>query len=151
MPFSLDPPAPPAVIRVAEAADSSEAAFAARAKREGWSDSQAEWIGRLGVAALAGNAQPTPEQTDAAYKAAGRRLSAGYFDHAVDQGKSRLVAFLTVIDLEKQVIERAGGKPPDYSDESLRTAFRALEAAAGQNLPVEEQIATAFVVLRRPK
>lgn len=152
MPFIIDLPPPPvvtALVPAAETAADLEARFAARAKREGWSDSQAEWIGRLGVAALGGGNAPSAEAIDRAYKAAGRRLSAGYFDHAVDEGKSRLVAFLTVIDLEKQVITRAGGKPPNYSDAALRVAFRALEDAAAQKVSVEEQLVTAFAVLRR--
>lgn len=143
------PPVMPAVMRAAESADGFEAAFAARAKREGWSDSQAEWIGRLGVAALDGATSPAPDMIERAYKAAGRRLSAGYFNHALDEGKSRLVAFLTVIDLERQVVTRAGGKAPDYADSALQMAYRALEDAAARNLSVEDQLATAFVVLRQ--
>ena len=152
MPPLIDMPAPPTlagVIRADEAPGVLEAQFTARAKREGWSDSQAEWIGRLGVAALDGASSPTPAAFERAYKAAGRRLSAGYFNHALDEGKSRLVAFLTVIDLEKQVITRAGGKPPDYPNQTLQSAFRALEEAAARSDSVEEQLATAFFVLRR--
>ncbi|AIQ89278.1 hypothetical protein ACN9MF_06820 [Methylobacterium fujisawaense] len=152
MPPLIDLPTPPILaeaIRADEAPGALEAMFTARAKREGWSDSQAEWIGRLGVAALDGAVSPTPAAIDRAYKAAGRRLSAGYFNHALDEGKSRLVAFLTVIDLEKQVIMRAGGKPPNYPDQALQTAFRALEEAAARKDSVEEQLATAFLILRQ--
>ena len=152
MPPLIDLPQPQvviAVVRSAESADSREAQFAARARREGWSESQAEWIGRLGVAALDGVASPTQEAFDRAFKAAGRRLSAGYFNHALDEGKSRLVAFLTVIDLEKQVITRAGGRAPDYPDSALQAAYRALEEADAQKLSVEDQLATAFAILRQ--
>ena len=152
MPPLIDVPVAPvvqAVVRAAQSADGLEATFAARAKREGWSDSQAEWIGRLGVAALDGATSPAPEAIDRAYKAAGRRLSAGYFNHALDEGKTRLVAFLTVIDLEKQVITRAGGKAPDYADSALQAAYRALEDAAARRVSVEDQLATAFAILRQ--
>ncbi len=44
---------------------------------------------------------------------------------------------------------RAGGKPPNYPDQALQTAFRALEEAAARKDSVEEQLATAFLILRQ--
>lgn len=126
-----------------------EAQLATRAKASGWSDSQAQWIGRLGAEVLQGQPASSPAALEAAYKAAERQLSVGYFNNAVEQGKSRLVAFLTVIDLEKQVIVRAGGTAPAYSDDALKTAYAALEGAASRGAPVEEQIAVAFTALRQ--
>lgn len=126
-----------------------EVQLTARAKANGWSDSQATWIGRLGVEALGDNASPTPEQVMEAYKTGERRLSVGYFNNALNEGKSRLVAFLTVIDLEKQVIERGGGKAPAYSDDALKAAYGALENAAAHGASVDEQLAVAFARLRQ--
>jgi len=126
-----------------------EAQLVTRAKASGWSDSQAQWIGRLGAEVLQGQSAASPATLEAAYKAAERQLSVGYFNNAVEQGKSRLVAFLTVIDLEKQVITRAGGTAPAYSDDALKTAYAALEGAAARGAPVEEQIAVAFIALRQ--
>lgn len=151
MPILFEMPQPPARIELVqmESMKGMEARFTARALASGWSQSQADWIGRLGARELGAVASPTQAQIDAAYKAAERQLSAGYFNDAIAHGKSRLVAFLTVIDLEKQVIERGGGKAPDYGDDALKSAYEALEDAAARGLSVEDQIAAAFATLRR--
>lgn len=151
MPILFEMPPQPAHIELVqmESMTGMEAKFTARALASGWSQSQADWIGRLGARELGSVASPSEAQMDAAYKAGERQLSAGYFNDAVAHGKSRLVAFLTVIDLEKQVIERGGGKAPDYGDDALKTAYAALEDAAARGLSVEDQIAAAFATLRR--
>lgn len=152
MPIVLDMPPQPAGIELVQMQQSNaalQAQLTARAKASGWSESQADWVGRLAAEALGDTSAPSPEQLDAAYKAGERLLSVGYFKNALSQGKSRLIAFLTVIDLEKQVIARGGGEVPNYSDDDLKAAYGALEGAAARGAPVEEQIAIAFATLRR--
>jgi hypothetical protein len=131
------------------ASDTSlEATFAVRAKAGGWSQSQAAWIGKLAAAALEGTTDRSAAALDAAYKEAGRKLSAGYFDNALNEGKSRLVAFLTVIDLEKQVAQRSGNPPPGYSEDALKTAYLALAQAAERGASSADQLEAAFATLR---
>lgn len=121
-----------------------EEQLAARAAADGWSKSQAEWIGRLG----ARQSLDSPPSFDDAYRAGRLALSAGYFNDALNRGKSRLVAFLTVVDLEKQVAIRAGHAAPDYPDEWLQRAYVAVAHAADGGLSSAEQIEAGYAVLR---
>lgn len=149
-PIDIIPPQPPTVttVQMVQADISIEAKFAERAKATGWSDSQAYWIGKLGAAAMENKTDTSPAALDAAFKDACRKLSAGYFDNAISEGKSRLVAFLTVIDLEKQVAQRAGDAVPTYSEDELKTAYLALAQAAERGASTAEQIEAAFASLR---
>lgn len=122
-----------------------------RALSEGWSQSQAEWIDRLAQepfiqAAIDG--APGVEALESAYDSARRQLTVGYFDHALEQGKNLYTAFLTIIDLEKQLAERRGEVPPDYPDSILMQACDAVELAAKQGLSSEDQIGAGFAVIR---
>lgn len=143
------PPSLPAIVLVQGKSRGAapEAALAERARRDGWSESQAGWIGKLGAAALA--AEGGVKTLDEAYQQGRRGLSVGYFDNALSQGKTRLVAFLTVIDLEKQVAQRAGAAPPAYSDEALKAAYVALAQAAEAGASSAEQLEIAFASLRK--
>lgn len=152
MPFLvyIVPPEPPVagIVQMVQADTSMEAKFADRAKASGWSDSQASWIGKLGAAVMETRTDRSPAAFDAAYKEACRKLSVGYFENAISEGKSRLVAFLTVIDLEKQVAQRAGDTVPSYSEDALKTAYLALAAAAERGASAADQIEAAFASLR---
>lgn len=140
---------PPAVAELLQAADEQ---ILARAKAEGWSVSQAEWIARLAhdplIRAVADD-RPGMEALEEAYGIARRKLAEGYFTHALAEGKSRYAAFLTVIDLERQVAERRGAAAPDYPDPVLLAACRAVEAAAAEEATPEEQIATGYAAIRQ--
>ena len=144
------PPEPPtaSMVQMVQADTSIEAKFAERAKARGWSDSQASWIGKIGAANMENSTDRSPAALDAAFKEACRKLSVGYFENAINEGKSRLVAFLTVIDLEKQVAQRAGGAVPNYSDDALKTAYVALAQAAERGASSDDQIEAAFASLR---
>ncbi|MGU3496944.1 hypothetical protein ACLBXM_23115 [Xanthobacteraceae bacterium A53D] len=142
------PPPPYVLVQQVAPGHSVEGDLKKRALADGWSESQAGWIGKLGAAALKDTASPTPQQMDAAYGAARRRLTVGYYEDALNKKKSRLVAFLTVIDLEKQVAERLGEKAPNYSDTQLQVAYTAVEKAAQMDLSSEQQIEAGFAVLR---
>ncbi len=141
------PPAAPAYVLV-QAGVSTEATLTARAKADGWSDSQAGWIGKLGVAAMPDPSATSQAALDAAYAAGRQALSVAYFDNALSKGKTRLVAFLTVIDLEKQVTVRAHLPAPDYPDNALQTAYTAVDAAFRQGLSSKDQVAAGFEALR---
>src|ERR1700761_883948 len=78
----------------------------ARAATEGWSDSQAQWLDRLSKQPLfqaIADGTPIDEAMERAYGEARRVLTAGYFDNVLNEGENRYTAFLTVIDLEKQL------------------------------------------------
>lgn len=147
VPFAM-PPQPPALVQVEQPGASVEETLSRRAQADGWSASQAGWIGKLGAAAMASEAKKPAATLDEAYKAGRRDLTIGYFDNALAQGKTRLVAFLTVIDLEKQVAQRAGGPVPDYPDDALKAAYVELAKAAERGASSAEQIEIGFAALR---
>jgi hypothetical protein len=126
---------------------SLETRLADRAKADGWSQSQADWIGKLGAAAAA-SGDDAGGGFEAAYKAGRRALSIAYFDHALADGKSRLVAFLTVVDLEKQVAQRAGAAAAEPSDADLQIAYAAVEVAYKQGASSAAQLEAGFAILR---
>ena len=139
---------PPAA---AELDASSRKKILERAEAEGWSKSQADWLDKLAKQPLfqaVADGVPGTEALEQAYAIARRKLAAGYFDNAIGEGKNRYTAFLTVIDLEKQVAERRGDAAPDYPDPILLEACRAVEAAAEKGLSTEDQIATGYGVIR---
>ncbi|MEN5084701.1 hypothetical protein ABE438_19630 [Bosea sp. TWI1241] len=130
---------------------SSRKQILAAAKAEGWSDSQADWLDKLAKQPLfqaVADGVPGEEALQQAYGIARRKLAAGYFDNALDEGKNLYTAFLTVVDLEKQIAERRGDTPPDYPDAILFEACRAVERAAAEGLSTEDQIATGFGMIR---
>lgn len=121
------------------------------ARLEGWSDSQAEWLDvlakeKLFEDVLAG--APSEQALTDAYRLARRRLTLGYFENALNEGKNRITAFLTVIDLERQLAERRGDVAPQYPDEVLMAACGAVEATAAAGKSNDEQIAAGFAVIR---
>lgn len=129
----------------------SRAHILEQAKLEGWSESQAEWLDVLAKEQLFDEVvagKPAAEALVDAYQLARRRLTVGYFENALNEGKNRIAAFLTVIDLDRQLAERRGEVPADYSDEVLMAACEAVEAAAAAGQPSDEQIAVGFAVIR---
>lgn len=156
MPFFVLPPvsSPPAIVTLADSTSqpSLETLLTAKASREGWSESQAEWIGKLGAAAYASSAvqaPPSPELFDGLFKTGIRQLTVGYFNDALSRGKTRLVAFLTIVDLESQVITRRGGQAPDYPDAWVKAAYLKVEEAASRGADSAEQIETGMAEIRR--
>lgn len=122
-----------------------------RAAAEGWTPAQADALDQLAKQPLfqaVADGVPGAEALEQAYKAARRELTIAYFDHALQSGKNRYTAFLTVIDLEKQLAERRGGPAPAYPDPVLLEACRAVEAAAQNGASSNDQIATGFAVIR---
>lgn len=122
------------------------------AAAEGWSDSQAHWLDILAKQTLfqeIADGKPTIEALNDAYATARRRLAVGYFENALNEGKNRITAFLTVVDLERQIAERRGDTPPDYPDAVLMAACEVVEAAAAQGLPSEQQIAAGFAEIAK--
>jgi hypothetical protein len=123
----------------------------ARAAAEGWSASQARWLDIIAKQPLfqaVVDGTPVVEALEQAYGEARRTLTVGYFNNALDEGKDRYTAFLTVIDLEKQLAERRGEAPPSYPQVVLLEACRAAEAAAQRGLASEEQIVAGFAVIQ---
>lgn len=123
----------------------------ARAAAEGWSPSQATWLDIIAKQPLlqaVADGTPLLTALEQAYADARRTLTTGYFNNALDEGKNRYTAFLTVIDLEKQLAERRGETPPAYPEDILLEACRAVEDAATRGLSSEDQIATGFAVIR---
>lgn len=122
-----------------------------RAEREGWSKSQAQWLDAFAeipfLEAVLNNV-PAAKALEQAYAQARRHLAEAYFDKALDDGKSRLVAFLTVVDLERQVAARLGDPAVDYPDAWLQQAAAAVEAAAAKGASSAEQLAAGFATLR---
>ncbi|MDQ1080077.1 hypothetical protein [Pseudoroseomonas cervicalis] len=123
----------------------------ARARLEGWSESQAGWLNVLAKEPLVQavvDGTPPEQAIQDAYLQARRRLTVSYFENALNEGKNRITAFLTVIDLEKQLAERRGDKPPAYPDTVLMAACGAVEQAAMAGRATEEQVAAGFDMLR---
>lgn len=147
----MDVPPQPAivVVQLAEQRGPSEASLAARAVADGWTSSQAEWIGKLGMAALdAKSGTAGADAFEETYKQGRKALTAAYFDNALKEGKNRLVAFLTVIDLEKQLAERSRSAVPTYTDEWLEAAYVELAQAAKRGASSADQLDIGFAVLR---
>jgi hypothetical protein len=123
-----------------------------RASVEGWTPAQADWLDRFAKQPLfqaIADGTPGMEALEQAYALARRRLTTSYFEHALDSGKDRTTAFLTVIDLERQLAVRRGAPEPHYPDPVLLDACRAVEAAAQEGASDEDQIAAGFAVIRR--
>lgn len=147
---SMDaPPTPPVILVEMPKPGLTEAELVARARADGWTASQADWIARLGLSAAGGaRANATAATFEETYKLGRKALTVAYFDNALSEGKSRLVAFLTVIDLEKQLAERRGAPVPDYRDDWLKAAYAALAEAAARSASSSEQLEIGFEVLR---
>lgn len=138
----------PAVQNLAGAA---EPLLQAQAEADGWSTPQAGWIVKLAMQPLmqsVANGTPGPEALDAAYHAARRRLTISYFEDAITRGKRPFEAFLTVIDLEKQVAERAGRAAPAYPDALLKHACEVVEGASRRGDTAEAQVEIGYSILR---
>lgn len=123
-----------------------------RASVEGWTPAQAEWLDRLAKQPLfqaIADGTPGTEALEQAYGVARRKLTTSYFEHALDSGKDHYTAFLTVIDLERQLAVRRGVPAPDYPDPVLLEACRAVVAASEAGASDEEQIAAGFAVIRQ--
>jgi hypothetical protein len=122
----------------------------ARAKADGWSDSQADWLDKLAkqpFLQMVADGKPGVEALIEAYRIAGRQLMIGYYNNALEHDKNRYTAFLTVIDLEKQMAERRGAEAPHYPDDILLTACRAAEAAGVAGESSEVQVEAGFAVI----
>lgn len=131
--------------------DTSREQILARAEIEGWSKSQADWLNKLAKEPLfqaVADGLPGAEALEQAYQLAKRQLTVGYFDNALAEGKNRYTAFLTVIDLEKQIAERRGEEAPSYPDEILMAACRSVEQAASGGASSEEQIEAGYATIR---
>lgn len=149
-PPALEPPS--LILRVQAVAQSLESLLAAKARQEGWSDSQAEWVGKLGAAEYAasgGQQRPSPELFEQLFKVGTRKLTIGYFNDALSRGKTRLVAFLTVLDLERQVKARRGEQVADYPDDWAKSAYVKVEEAAARGADSAEQIEAGLAEIRR--
>ena len=135
-----------------ELAALAETVILGRAAADGWSPSQAEWLVKLALEPLfqaVADRVPGPDALDEAYTQARRRLSISYFQDALDRGKRPMEAFLTVIDLERQVAERGGMAPPDYPDSALKPACAKVEGAALQGYRAADLVRIGYAVLHR--
>jgi hypothetical protein len=124
----------------------------ARARFEGWSIPQADWLARLALEPLfeaVANDVPGPDALDEAYRIACRKLAVAYFNNALNEGKDRRAAFLTVVDLHRQVAEQRDAAPVDYPDEILIVACRAVEAAHATGASSADQVAAGYAVIRQ--
>lgn len=147
--FMIDVPPAPAIVRVAAETPSAEEQLAARAQTDGWTPPQATALAKLGIAGMDGTSiAPGTPAFDQAYRQGRRAVTVLYFDNALQSGKTRLVAFLTVIDLEKQLAERRGGAAPQYADDWLKAAYVELAQAAARGASSAEQIEVGFAALR---
>jgi hypothetical protein len=145
----IDVPPAPSIVRPAAETPSAEEQLAARAQADGWTPPQAAALAKLGVAGMAGKSIATGTPAfDEAYRQGRRAVTVLYFDNALQSGQSRLVAFLTVIDLEKQLAERRGESAPQYADDWLKAAYAELAQAAARGASSAEQIEIGFAALR---
>jgi len=122
-----------------------------RAEREGWSKSQAQWLdsfAEVPFLELILSNVPAREALERAYAQARSQLAEAYFVKALEDGKSRLTAFLTVIALERQIAERKGEPPVEYPDEWLQQAAESVEVAAAAGAPPQEQLVRGFETLQ---
>lgn len=126
--------------------------FIAVAKQEGYSDDQAkniDLLARLPLIQDAVDGVPAEESFVHAYQLGRRQLALSYYENVLNKGKGYFTAFLTLIELEKQLAERRGEPAPEYPQEALIMACEAAEMAAEEGLSIEEQVATGFAMLRK--
>jgi hypothetical protein len=138
----------PAAVELDEA---SREQILKRAVANGWPMEQAIWIDRLAKQPLfqaVADGVPGPEALDKAYQHALLELATYYFDAAIDQGKSRMAAFLTIVAMAKSLAERRG-ETLDYPDAVLMPACEGVEEAARQGLPSKDQIVTGYAIIRK--
>jgi hypothetical protein len=129
----------------------SREAILKRAQAEGWPNEQAIWIDRLAKQPLfqaVANGVPGAEALDKAYGAALRELTGYYFDAAIEEGKNRIAAFLTVVNLEKALAARRG-EELDYPERILMLACQGVSEAADQGLSTKEQIDVGYAIIRK--
>jgi len=123
-----------------------------RAQLEGWSESQAAWLDILAKEKLLQDVVdgvPVEQALPEAYGHARRQLTVGYFQNALEKGQSRVAAFLTVIDLEKQLAGRRGAPIPEYGDDVLMAACGRVEQAAAEGQTPERQVAAGFAEIQQ--
>lgn len=139
----------PAIRELEEAASPQ---FIAAAKADGYSDEQAanvDLLARVPLIQGAVDGLPPAESIQNAYDVGRRELAMRYYENTLDNGKNHYTAFLTLIELEKQLAARRGEPAPDYPEEALIMACEAAQMAADEGLTIEEQVATGFAMLRR--
>lgn len=126
--------------------------FISVAKKEGYSDDQArniDLLARLPLIQDAVDGVPATESFVRAYTIGRQQLALSYYENVLNKGKGHFTAFLTLIELEKQLAERRGEPVPEYPESALMMACEAAEMAAEEGLTIEEQIATGFAMLRK--
>ena len=123
-----------------------------RALAEGWSPSQADAIWALALGPIlqkVADGHPAVETMNAEYPKATKQLVTGYYKNAIVEGKNVYTAFLTVIDLARQLAEKTGSSALPYTDDELMAACAAAMQASQRNASAEEQIGAGMAVLNR--
>ncbi len=119
---------------------------------DGWSEDQAAWLAERALVTMVEDlaAGVPPEQALAdGYKKACQALSREVFDGALARGAERDVAFLLLIELEKEMAARRGEAPPPYSTALQMAGCQAVASAAAEGASSADQIETGFAMMRQ--
>ncbi|MBS0546098.1 MAG: hypothetical protein JSR24_00020 [Proteobacteria bacterium] len=121
------------------------------AESDGWSVEQSQWIAEKALPPIVEDlaAAMSPEDALAdGYKKALQAMALSIFEDALAEGKTRDVAFLMLVELEKQLALHRGEAPAAYSDALLMAGCEAVEAAAQEGGSNADQIETGFAMMR---
>lgn len=132
--------------------EQARAAVTEAARLDGWSSDQAIWLAdhalKIMVEDLAAEV-PTEQAVGDGYLKACKALSLKVFEEALARGAERDVAFLLLIELEKEMAARRGEDAPAYSAALLMAACQAVASAAAEGLSHADQIETGFAMMRQ--
>lgn len=118
---------------------------------DGWTEEEAQWIElhmRERLLHQVADGVEAAEAFETSYNLARRALTVRIFDAALAQGKSRMAAFLILVDLTIEMARRRGDDPPTYTDALLQAGCEAVEAAAREGATAAEQIDTGFAMMQ---
>jgi hypothetical protein len=114
------------------------------AREEGWEPELAEAIGTIGAVSFLGKMieREDPEEAFAAsMKEARREVLRGLFKKALEDGADRRSAFLKMVGVVRENSLRAseGAEEETLPDDWIAAALMAVDAAAEQGLPADQQ------------
>ncbi len=130
----------------------SRARIVSRAEAEGWPPEQALWIDRLAKQDLfqaVADGVAGDRALEQAYRSAVRRLTVMYYESWMEEGHSRMAAFLMLLNLERGLFENRGEAYVAQPDAIRMAACEAVEDAAGRGLGAAEQIDVGYAVIRK--
>lgn len=122
------------------------------ARAEGWQQDLAEAIATFGTAALIEallDGTAADAAIELAMKKGRRQVLGGIFRGEVEAGRDRHAAFRRLLELHRENAARIGSQEDACPEAWLVEALAAIDAAAAQDLPLEEQMMAGYLSLAR--